>query len=256
MSTFQIFPLQEIQGLTPFVIEHFCCYFYQKTRKRILCASVNYFFFHSSVCCIFPGNNRIIRLRTSVMLSAIPLPPVILPKLFQYILDNTLWVIVVVSAAGQTSKQETGKSAEIILIKWDWMMENKAGGDMKGGSQSGLLKSASHFCLFWFLWLKMDSWRRAQIHWLILILSQARINPPELFLAQCTGVIRGLLTTGFSCVGLSWGERQRSLHADGPTVRSWKGLRIHTGAAAIKGWSCCWPVIQCWCLDGENVNGV
>lgn len=33
MSTFQISPRQEIQGLTPFVIEHFCWCFKQKTRK-------------------------------------------------------------------------------------------------------------------------------------------------------------------------------------------------------------------------------
>lgn len=43
-------------------------------------------------------------------------PPVLL-KLLQYILNNTRRVLVVVKAAGQVSKQETGKSAEMIPIK-------------------------------------------------------------------------------------------------------------------------------------------
>lgn len=255
MSTFQIFPLRGNPRFNTFCHRTLLSVFRTNGKDQGFCLSINNIFFHGFVCCIFPGNNRIICLRTSVLLSAIPPPhALILQKLFQYILNNTLWVIVVVNAAGQISKQETGKSAEIIPIKWDWMMENKARGDMKGGSESALLKLASHHCLFWLLWLKMDSWRLAQSHRLILILSQPRFNPLELFLAWCTGVIIGLLVTGFSCVGLCWGERRTPLHADRPRVRSRRGLRIHTGAAAIGGWSCCWPVIQCWCLG--NVNGM
>lgn len=173
MSTFQIFLLPGNPRFNTFCHRTLLLVFWTKDtkKKRFLSVSVNNIFFHGFVCCTFPGNNRIIRLRTSVMLSAIPPPPaLILHKLFQYILNNTLWVIVVVNAAGQISKQETGKSAEIIPIKWDWMMENKAGGDMKGGSESALLKSTSHRCLFWLQWLKMDSWRHAQCHRPILIL--------------------------------------------------------------------------------------
>lgn len=106
----------------------------RKRKKRVLSVSVN-IFFHRFVCCIFPGNNRIIRLRTSVMLSAIPPSCSHPPKAFPIHSQQHSWVIVVVNAAGQISKQETGKSAEIIPIKWDWMMENKARGDTKGGSE-------------------------------------------------------------------------------------------------------------------------
>lgn len=102
---------QEIQGLTPFVTELSCWCFEQRMRRKDLVCKHKHLF-PWFVCCIFPGNNRIIRLCTSVMLSATSTPPhpsiiaLIQPKLFQYILSNTLWVIVVVDTAGQISKQE------------------------------------------------------------------------------------------------------------------------------------------------------
>lgn len=114
---------QEIQGwifLTPFVTEQSCWCFELRMRKKDLIFEHKHLF-PRFVCCIFPGNNRIIRLCTSVMLSATPIPP---PPLYycphpakafpihsqQHSLSN---------CGGQRGRPDiqTGKSAETIPIK-------------------------------------------------------------------------------------------------------------------------------------------
>lgn len=166
------------------------------------------------------------------MLSATPPPPpaLILLELFQYILNNTRWVIVVVKAAGQISKQETGKSAEIIPIKWDWMMENKGRGTWEGHSWSRLHTAACFDCSD----LTKKSWRLKVKHssWFYHSRGSSIFSPVHRCYQRSPGDWTQL-----------WGIMLRwSLHADGPRVRSCRGLRIHTGAAAIS--LACRPVLM------------
>lgn len=182
MSTFQIFPTAGNPRFNTFCHRTLLLVFQPKNKKKDFVCECKLLLFPQVCLLYFPRqqqNHPFTHLRHAISHS--PSSCCHPPKAFpihsrQHTLSN---------CSGQCSRPDiqTGKSAEIIPIKWDWMMENKARGDMKGGSESGLLKSASHFGLFWFLWLKMDSWSRAQIHRLILILSQPRINPLELFLA-------------------------------------------------------------------------
>lgn len=102
MSNFQTFLPPGNPKLNTF-LSYWC--FEQKMRKMIWSVSTNNNCFQTFVCCIFPGNSRIIHLFTFLGVSTLP-PFFVLSKLFQYILNNSLWEIVVVNVAGQISKQE------------------------------------------------------------------------------------------------------------------------------------------------------